>query len=83
MSQREQKKYFETLKRYERKFESKELDDYKMLLKRHKDDEDLDKLSMGRLQKLFEKYHVNREKKNYDNLFNLPADNKENTGDKK
>ena len=83
MSQREQKKYFETLKRYERKFESKEREDYKMLLKRHKDDEDLDKLSMGRLQKLFEKYHLNREKKNYDHLFNLPPDSGENSGDDK
>ena len=83
MSQREQKKYFETLKRYERKFESKEREDYKMLLKRHKDDEDLDKLCMGRLQKLFEKYHLNREKKNYDHLFNLPPKGDENTEDDK
>lgn len=74
MSQREQKKFFETLKRYERKFEQKELDDYRMLLKRHKDDEDLDKLSMERLQKLLEKYHLSREKKNYDNLFTKHED---------
>lgn len=79
MSQREQNKFFETLKRYERKFESKELEDYKMLLKRHKDDEDLDKLSMERLKKLYNKYYMNREKKNYDNLFNLPSENKENS----
>lgn len=77
MSQRDQKKYFEALKRYERKFESKELEDYKMLLKRHKDDEDLDKLSMGRLKTLFEKYHLSREKKNYDHLFNLPPRNED------
>jgi hypothetical protein len=44
-----------------------------MLVKRHKDDEDLDKLSMQRLQKLFEKYHVNRDKKNYDGFFTKPA----------
>lgn len=74
MSQREQKKFFETLKRYERKFEQKELDDYRMLLKRHKDDEDLDKLSMERLQKLLEKYHLSREKKNYDHLFSKTED---------
>lgn len=79
MSQREQNKFFETLKRYERKFESKELEDYKMLLKRHKDDEDLDKLSMERLKNLYNKYYMNREKKNYDNLFNLPSENKENS----
>ena len=81
MSQRDQKKYFETLKRYERKFESKELDDYKMLLKRHKDDEDLDKLSMERLQKLFDKYYTNREKKNYDHLFKKPDVNLGNSED--
>jgi len=74
MASREQRNYFDILKRYEKKFESRELEDYKMLVKRHKDDEDLDKLSMQKLQKLFEKYHVNREKKNYDNFFNKPSD---------
>ena len=69
MSRRDQKKYFESLKRYERKFEIKELEDYKMLRKRHKDDEDLDILSLGRLKKLYEKYHLNRERKNYDDVF--------------
>ncbi len=73
MSSREQKSYFETLKRYTQKFESKELEDYKMLLKRHKDDEDLDKLSMQRLSVLYEKYHVNRERKNYDQFFTKPT----------
>ena len=72
MSSREQKNYFEILKKYERKFDKNELDDYKMLLKRHKDDEDLDKLSNQRLQKLLEKYHLNREKKNYDQFFSKP-----------
>jgi len=74
MASREQRNYFDILKRYEKKLESRELEDYKMLVKRHKDEEDLDKLSMQKLQKLFEKYHVNREKKNYDNFFNKPAD---------
>jgi len=69
MRPREQKTYFETLKRYERKFERNELEDYKMLLKRHKDEEELDNLSLQRLKALYEKYHVNREKKNLDQLF--------------
>ncbi len=73
MSSREQKTYFEVLKRYTQKFESRELEDYKMLLKRHKDDEDLDKLSMQRLKALHEKYHVNREKKDYDKYFTKPT----------
>jgi hypothetical protein len=68
----EQRKYFEILKRYERKFREDELNDYKMMLKRHKDDEDLDNLSMGRLQKLFTKYHLERERKNYDSFFSKP-----------
>ena len=72
MSSREQRDYFAILKRYERKLDTRELDDYKMLLKRHKDDEDLDKLSMQRLKNLYEKYYVNREKKDYSQFFNQP-----------
>ncbi len=78
MSSSEQTNYFNILKRYERKFEQKELEDYKMLFKRHKDEEELDKLSLSRLQKLFEKYHLEREKKNYDHLFNKPQDDADN-----
>ena len=74
MSSREQRNYFDTLKRYERKFDKNELNDYKMLLKRHKDDEDLDKLSLQRLQNLYEKYHLNRERKNYDRFFKNPQE---------
>ncbi len=69
MNSREQKKYFEALKRYERKFDSKESDMYKILVRRHKDEEELDLLSMAKLKELFEKYHVNRERKNYDTFF--------------
>lgn len=78
MSSREQRNYFEILKRYERKFNKNEIEDYKMLVKRHKDDEDLDKLSLQRLINLFEKYHLNREKKNYDQFFKKPPENPEN-----
>ncbi len=78
MSLREQKRYFEILKKYERKLNSNELEDYKMLVKRDKDDEDLDKLSMQRLIALFEKYHVNREKKNLDFLFKKPSEEENN-----
>ena len=63
MASREQKKYLESVRRYEKKFESKELEEYKMFVKRDKDDEDLDKLSMGKLKALYEKYYVNRERK--------------------
>lgn len=69
MSYREQKEFFEILSRYENKFDRNEREDYAMLKKRHKDDEDLDKLSMGRLKELHKKYHLNRPKKNYDHFF--------------
>jgi len=78
MSSREQKKYIETLKRYEKKFENKELAEYKMFVKRHKDDEDLDKLSMQKLEQLYQKYHLNREKKNYEHFFKNPNEDKSN-----
>jgi len=69
MSYREQKEYFEALARYERKFDEEERKDYKMLLKRHRDDEDLDRLSLERLRKLYEKYYVNRKKPDLNSLF--------------
>jgi len=75
MSYRDQKKYFEKLKRYERHFEPKEKQDYKMLLKRHKDDEDLDRLSLERLKVLYEKYYVQREKRSFDDIFKKKDDN--------
>ncbi len=78
MSYREQKKYFEKLKRFERKFSPKEKEVYSMLLKRHKDDEDLDRLSMEKLKELYTKYYVNREKKNFDHLFKKPDSPEEN-----
>lgn len=74
MSYREQKKYFEVLRRYERKFEGKERERYSILVSRNKDDEDLDKESLAFLKELYEKYHVNRPKPNYDNLFKKPSD---------
>lgn len=74
MSFRDQKRYFEILKRYENKFSGEERKDYQMLVKRHKDEEDLDKLSMERLKKLHEKYHVNRPKPNFDHIFKKKDD---------
>jgi hypothetical protein len=69
MSYRDQKKYVETLRRYERKMKGKDAEDFKMISKRHKDDEDLNKETFQRLKELYEKYYVNREKKNFDDLF--------------
>jgi len=72
LSSKTQKKYLEALKRYERKFDKSELYDYKMFVKRNKDDEDLDKLSLQKLENLYKKYHLNREKKDYEGIFKKP-----------
>ncbi len=69
MGFREQKKYLSTLKRYERKMTTKELEDYRMLVKRDKMEEDLDKLSMERLKSYYEKYYVNREREDISKYF--------------
>ncbi len=69
MRSTDQRKYIESLKRYERKFTTEELKDYKIFLKRHKDDEDLDNLSFQKLKDLYEKYYVNREKIDINDLF--------------
>ncbi|MFA6598475.1 MAG: hypothetical protein WCS69_12175 [Ignavibacteriaceae bacterium] len=66
---RDQKKYIEELKRYEAKMLPKELEEYKMFVKRHKDEEEFDSISFGKLKALYEKYEAQREKKNYDQFF--------------
>ncbi len=74
MSYREQKKYFEDLERFERKFTSAERETYRLLKQRHRDDEDLDKLSLAKLEELHQKYFANRPKPDLNSLFK----NKEN-----
>jgi hypothetical protein len=72
MRSTEQKRYIETLKRYEKKMDRNEREMYAMFVKRHKDDEDLDNISFGKLKDLFVKFHANREKKNFDHIFKKP-----------
>jgi hypothetical protein len=69
MGFREQSKYFEALKRYERKLNDRESSQYKMFLKRHKDEEELDRESLEKLKELYEKYYINRERKIMDDPF--------------
>jgi hypothetical protein len=69
MRNTDQKKYIETLKRYEKKFTSEEIKDFKMFVKRNKDDEDLDNIAFKALESLYTKYHVNREKIDINDLF--------------
>jgi len=69
MSYRDQQKYIEFLKKHERKFDRKESEDFKMFLKRQKDEEDFDTVSMGRLKELYDKYNIPVDKSKYDSFF--------------
>jgi hypothetical protein len=69
MSFREQQKYLDMLKKYERNFDKKEAEEFKMFLKRQKDDEDFDTLSMNRLKELYDKYNKPVDKSKYDSFF--------------
>lgn len=80
MQYKDQQKYLDALKRYEKKFDKKELEEYKMFVKRQKDEEDFDRLSFARLKELYQKYYMNREKKNYDHLFKKPDQDGETAG---
>jgi len=66
---RDQKKYIEELKRFEAKMSPKELDEYKMFVKRHKDEDEFDSISFAKLKALYDKYMAQREIKNYDHFF--------------
>jgi hypothetical protein len=69
MSYRDQQKYIDSLKKFERKFNSKEAEEFKMFLKRHKDEDEFDTVSMKRLKELFDKYNVPVDKSKYDTFF--------------
>jgi hypothetical protein len=75
-SYREQQKLLDQLKKYERGFDRKEHDEYKMFLKRQKDDEDFDSVSMKRLKELHDKYTKPVDRSKFDAFF------KKNTEDK-
>jgi hypothetical protein len=72
MNYRDQKKYIDALKRYENKMNSREREDFKMFVKRQKDDEEFDTISLKRLSDLYQKYYVNRPKKSWDDLSKKP-----------
>jgi hypothetical protein len=58
----EQKKMIEELQRISYRLKGKDKYDFEMFLKRHKDNEDLDSLSMKRLREIYEKYVIKKEK---------------------
>lgn len=66
---RDQKKFIEALKRFERNFERKELEDYKMFVKMDKDEEDFDTVSMSRLKEIHDKYVKPVDISKYDSFF--------------
>jgi hypothetical protein len=69
MAYRDQQKYLDFLKRFENKMDSNELEDYKKFVKRQKDDEDFDTVSMSRLKKLYDKFYNPVDKSKYDHFF--------------
>jgi hypothetical protein len=75
---REQKKFLEILKKYERNFTRLEYDEYKMFIKRDKDDDEFDTVSMKRLKELHDKYQKPVDTSKYDKFFKKSSD--EDTG---
>ncbi len=69
MSYRDQQKYLDALRKYEKNFDRNELEEYKMFLKRQKDDEDFDSVSMRRLKELHDKYYMPVNRSKYDAFF--------------
>jgi hypothetical protein len=69
MSFRDQQKYLDELKKHERKVDRKETEDFKMFIKRHKDEDEFDTVSMKRLKELYDKYFKPVDKSRYDSFF--------------
>ena len=62
MTHAEQKRMIRELKDYEWKLTRDETDDFRMMVKRDKDDEDLDELAMKRLDALHDRYVTYRKR---------------------
>jgi hypothetical protein len=71
---REQKKYLDALKKYEKNFTRQEYDEYKMFIKRDKDEDEFDTVSMKRLKELHDKYHKPVDTSTYDIFFKKNED---------
>ncbi|NWF89043.1 MAG: hypothetical protein HXY50_06215 [Ignavibacteriaceae bacterium] len=69
MSYRDQSKYLDFLRKFERKFERKEAEDFKMLMKMQKDEEEFDSISMSKLKALYDKYNIPVDRSKYDAFF--------------
>ena len=73
-SYRDQKKYLEALKKHERNFTRQEYDEFKMFIKRDKDDDEFDTVSMRKLKDLHDKYHKPVDASKYDKFFKKSSD---------
>ncbi|OGU63188.1 MAG: hypothetical protein A2W30_05050 [Ignavibacteria bacterium RBG_16_36_9] len=73
-SYREQKKYLEVLKKYERHFTRQEYDEFQMFIKRDKDDDEFDTVTMKRVKELHDKYHKAVDTSKYDKFFKKNSD---------
>ena len=69
MSYRDQAKYLDFLRKFERKFDRKEAEDFKMFLKMQKDEEEFDSVTMKKLKSLHDKYNVPVDRSKYDAFF--------------
>jgi len=69
MSYRDQAKYLDILKKFERKFDRKEAEDFKMFLKMQKDEEEFDSVTMKTLKSLYDKFNVPVDRSKFDALF--------------
>jgi len=69
MSYRDQAKYLDFLRKFEREFDRKEAEDFKMFLKMQKDEEEFDSVNMKKLKSLHDKFNVPVDRSKYDAFF--------------
>ncbi len=69
MSYRDQAKYLDFLRKFERKLDRKEAEDFKMFIKMQKDEEEFDSVTMKKLKSLYDKYNVPVDRSKFDALF--------------
>ena len=69
MSFKEQQKILDELKKFEHKISSSDRELYKMFVKRQKDEEEFDTISMSKLRNLHSKYVSYKSKTDLNSLF--------------
>ncbi len=69
MAFRRQKELLEDLRDFTHKFSSDDEFTYQMAVKRHKDDEELDALTLGKLEEMHKKYVIRKPRIDPDSFF--------------